>query len=126
MEETNEKLEKIDVIRERTGVGYKVAKEALIKANGDVVEAIVKIEEDKVERKKEFHVAGNNLIEKIKELIKRGNITKIKVKKGKEIIFSIPVTVGVLGTMIYPPLAVLGMLITVAGKYTLEVEYGKA
>ena len=38
-------LEKIDQIVERTGVSYAQAKEALEKAEGDVVEAIIYIEQ---------------------------------------------------------------------------------
>lgn len=65
------------------------------------------------------------MIEKIKELIKKGNVTKILVKKDGEIIFSLPVTVGVIGTAFYPPLAVLGLAATLVGQYTLEVEYNE-
>ena len=38
-------LEKIELVRDRTGVSYKEAKEALEAANGSVVDAIVAIEE---------------------------------------------------------------------------------
>ena len=37
-------LENVDLIVERTGVSYAEAKEALEKANGDVVDAIILIE----------------------------------------------------------------------------------
>lgn len=125
MEATKEQLEKIDLIRDRTGVSYKEAREALEAAGGEVIEAVIKLEEAREKRRKEFHVAGNKLINKVKELIKRGNVTKIKIKKDDEELITIPVTIGVVGTMIYPPLAVLGMAITMVGKYTLEVEYAK-
>lgn len=124
MQETKEQLEKIDLIRERTKVSYKKAKEALEEAKGDVIEAVIKIEEKKQKHKKEFQVAGDKVISKVKELIKRGNATKIQVKKDEEVLINIPVTIGIVGTVFYPPLAVLGMITTVAGKYTLEVEYG--
>ena len=38
-------LEKIELVRDRTGVTYKEAKEALEAANGNVVDAIIAIEE---------------------------------------------------------------------------------
>ncbi|SJZ71473.1 DUF4342 domain-containing protein [Selenihalanaerobacter shriftii] len=123
MKKTKQQLEKIDLLRERTGVGYKEAQEALKESKGDVIDAVVIIEEKKQRQKKEFHVAGNKVVKKVKELIKQGNVTKIQIKKGKEVLVNIPATVGVLGTVIYPPLAVLGMAVTIAGKYTLEVEY---
>ena len=42
--DNNELLEKIDVIRDRMDVSYKEAKEALEKAGGDPVEALVLLE----------------------------------------------------------------------------------
>jgi hypothetical protein len=125
MQETREQLEKIDLIRERTGVEYKEAKEVLEEVNGDVIEAVIKIEEEEKCYKKEFHVKGGKLIAKVKELIKRGNVTKIQIKKDGEVLLNIPATVGVVGTIIYPPLAVLGMAATIVGNYKVEVEYGE-
>ncbi|ADL12221.1 DUF4342 domain-containing protein [Acetohalobium arabaticum] len=125
MQDINQQLEKIDLIRERTKASYREAKEALEAADGDVLEAVVRLEEEDLNHKKEFQVAGSKLIEKIKELIKKGNVTKILVKKDGEIIFSLPVTVGVIGTAFYPPLAVLGLAATLVGQYTLEVEYNE-
>ena len=40
-------LEKVDLIRERTGVSYTEAKEALEAGNGDVVDALIYIENKK-------------------------------------------------------------------------------
>ena len=37
-------LEKIELVKDRTGVGYKEAKEALEKSEGSVVDAIVLLE----------------------------------------------------------------------------------
>ena len=41
-------LEKIDLLRERTGVGYKEAKDALDRAEGSVVEALILLAEKRV------------------------------------------------------------------------------
>ncbi len=38
-------LEKIELVKDRTGVNYREAKEALEEANGSVVDAIINIEE---------------------------------------------------------------------------------
>ena len=37
-------LEKIELVKDRTGVSYKEAKEALERANGSVVDDIIEIE----------------------------------------------------------------------------------
>ena len=46
-------LEKIELVKDRTGISYKEAKEALEAADGSVVDAIIDIEEaiDKKERR---------------------------------------------------------------------------
>jgi translation elongation factor EF-Ts len=40
-------LEKVDQVRERTGVSYQKAKEVLEQTEGDVLEAIVLLEQEK-------------------------------------------------------------------------------
>jgi len=66
-------------------------------------------------RREEFSVSADNLIEKVKELIREGNITKIVVKdeKGKAL-FEMPATVGVVGVILAPWLAALGAIAALA------------
>jgi DNA-binding Lrp family transcriptional regulator len=117
-------LEKIDIIRERTGLSYKEAKEALEKCDGDVVETLVFLEETKKGEKwtQNISTAGNEMIERIRELIKQGNITRIRVKKDENIIMDIPVTAGAIGTVIAPQLAALGAVVAAISKTTVEIE----
>lgn len=96
-------LEKIELVKDRTGVSYKEAKEALEAADGSVVDAIIAIEET-VDVKKN-NKAGefvNETMEKIKELVKKGNISKISVKRDDETMVNIPVNVGIVGTIVAP------------------------
>lgn len=96
-------LEKIELVKDRTGVSYKEAKEALEAADGSVVDAIIAIEEtvDVKKPNKANEVAGETM-DKIKELVKKGNISKISVKKDDETIVNIPVNVGIVGTIVAP------------------------
>ncbi|MEM3641031.1 MAG: DUF4342 domain-containing protein [Candidatus Bathyarchaeia archaeon] len=73
--------------------------------------------------KEEFTVSANNLIEKIKELLHEGNITRIIVKdeKGKTML-EIPATVGVIGAVLAPWLAALGVIAALATNCKLVVE----
>ena len=61
--------------------------------------------------KESFKVNGEILLDKIKELIREGNIRKISIHDhtGKEIM-SFPLTLGVVGTLIAPVLAAIGAL----------------
>ncbi|UCE29283.1 MAG: DUF4342 domain-containing protein [Candidatus Bathyarchaeota archaeon] len=71
----------------------------------------------------EFSVSADNLVSKVKELIREGNITRIIVRdeKGKTLL-EIPATVGVVGALIAPWLAALGTIAALATKCTISVE----
>ena len=117
-------LEKIDIIRERTGLSYKEAKEALEKCGGDVVETLIDLEATKKDEKwtDSLSLAGNEVLEKLKELIKQGNVTKIRVKKDGNTILDIPVTAGAIGTLLAPQLAAIGAVVALISKTTVEIE----
>ncbi|WP_026485614.1 DUF4342 domain-containing protein [Caldanaerobius polysaccharolyticus] len=117
------RLEDIDIIRERTGVSYSKAKEALEKTGGNVVDAIIYLEnEGKSTWSENISVKGSELLKKLEDIIKKGNVTKIRVKKGDKVIVDIPVTVGVITTVFFPYLALLGSVIALAAEYTLQIE----
>ena len=96
-------LEKIELVKDRTGVSYKEAKEALEAADGSVVDAIIAIEETvDVKKPNKANAVAGETMDKIKELVKKGNISKISVKKDDETIVNIPVNVGIVGTIVAP------------------------
>ncbi len=71
----------------------------------------------------EFHVTGDEILAKVKELIHEGNIRSIVIKdeEGKTLI-NIPLTVGVVGTVIAPQLAAVGALAALLSHGTIVVE----
>ncbi|WP_425446097.1 DUF4342 domain-containing protein [Dethiothermospora halolimnae] len=114
-------LEKIDQIRERTGVSYKEAKEVLERHNGDVLEALIELEASHKSFGQNISSKGDVVLQKIKEMIKKGNVTKILVKKDGDIIMNIPVTAGALGTILAPPLAAFGLTAALVSRSTIEI-----
>jgi hypothetical protein len=76
--------------------------------------------------REEFSVSAEGLIAKVKELIREGNITRIIVKneEGKTLL-EIPATVGVLGAILAPWMAALGVIAALATKCTIVVERRK-
>jgi len=110
-------LEKIELVKDRTGVSYREAKEALEATEGNVVDAIIKIE-DEINAKVGTKITDNGakVIEKIKEYIKKGNVSRITIKKDDEIMLNIPVTVGVVGTVLAPWLTVIGSIVALGMK----------
>lgn len=74
-------------------------------------------------RREEFKVDGEALVAKVKELVHEGNIRRvvIKDKKGRTLI-DIPLTAGVIGTLIAPQLAALGAIAALVSEATVVVE----
>lgn len=114
-------LEKIDLLRERTGISYKEAKEILEKYNGDVVEALIYIEENQRSWSQNITNIGDELLEKLRESIRKGNVTKIQLKKDGEIIMNIPVTAGAIGALLAPPATIFGLTAAFLSKCTIEI-----
>lgn len=124
-----DQLEKIDVIRERTGVSYREASEALQEAGDDLVQALI-IAEEKQTRGWPDRLFGKSgdLVDKAKTYISKGNKTKIKLKKDNKTIAEFPATIGAFGliaALASAELAVIagvGTVAAVANKVTLEIE----
>ncbi len=116
-------LEKIELVKDRTGVTYAEAKEALEDADGSVVDAIIAIEEtiNAGQKKRGFGKKGEALFESIKELVKKGNVSKIQVKKDGEIVLNVPVNAGIVGIVIAPLASVVGVVAAFGFKCTIEV-----
>jgi predicted regulator of Ras-like GTPase activity (Roadblock/LC7/MglB family) len=74
--------------------------------------------------RKEFKVEAENLAEKVKELIREGNIRRVIVKgqDGKTLL-DLPLTIGVVGALLAPQLAALGAIAALVSQATLVVEY---
>jgi len=76
-------------------------------------------------KKKEesFKVKGDDLLKRVKELIKEGNIRKITIKDktGKTIVV-FPLTVGVVGAVLSPILAAAGSIAALVSECTISVE----
>jgi len=123
-------LEKIELVKDRTGVSYKEAKEALEAADGSVVDAIIAIEETvNISTGSKAGEFANETVEKVKELVKKGNITKISVKKDDETIVNLPLNVGIIGTIgligtIVAPWGILAAAIAAFG-FKCKIELTK-
>lgn len=100
-----------------------------VKADETVVDGTI-IEETTIDEKtkteedvKDF---ADDIVAKIKELVKEGNVTHIRIRKDDTVVLNIPMTVGVIGTMLglaAAPWAVIIATITTIGlKCTVEVE----
>jgi len=74
-------------------------------------------------KKEEFKVSGEDIIEKIKKIIKEGNARRIIIKnEDGESVAEFPLTVGAVGALIAPILAAVGAIAALLIKCTIVVE----
>lgn len=74
----------------------------------------------------EFQVSADDLVGRVKELVKEGNVRRVVIRNEKgETILEIPVTVGVIGALFAPYLAALGAIAALATRCTIAVERKK-
>ena len=117
-------LEKIELVKDRTGVSYKEAKAALEAADGSVVDAIINLEEsmDFVNTSAEATPESESAIKRqVKKTIAKGNMSRILVRKGDNILLNLPLTVGLLGAVIAPWGAIFGVI--AAAGFNCKIEF---
>lgn len=113
-------LEKVDEVRNRTGASYSEAKEALEFTGGDVLEAIIYIEQLRQSSPKKDSFAddlsdrGSEIIDKLKELVKKGQVTRILLQKDGNTVLDIPIVAGAVGALIFTGATVVGILAALA------------
>lgn len=71
----------------------------------------------------ELEVTGEALITKIKELIHEGNIRRIIIKNNENItLIEIPMTLGLIGTVLLPVWAAIGAIAALAVNLKIVIE----
>ncbi len=140
-------IEMVDKVMERVpSASYKEVKEALVHSDGDILEAIIYLEENsgaikakkKVEdffekskedaeevRKSTEEKIGKDVEElkaQLKELFAKSNRVRVVVEKEGKIIMNIPFTVGVIGIAMMPLLTILGLSAAVLSKYRIKIQ----
>lgn len=75
------------------------------------------------QRKEEFRVSGEQLLAQVKRLIAEGNVRRITIqnKEGRTLV-ELPLTLGVVGAVLAPPLAAVGALAALVTECTIVVE----
>ena len=71
----------------------------------------------------EFRVSGERVLAKVKELVHEGNVRRITIKndEGRTLI-EIPLTLGVIGTVLLPVWAAIGAIAALAANLTIAVD----
>jgi hypothetical protein len=71
----------------------------------------------------EYTVSGSNLVDRVRELLHEGNVTRVIVKdEGGKTLLEIPATEGVVRVVLAPWLAALGVIAALVAKCKIIVE----
>ena len=74
------------------------------------------------EYKEEFKVSGEEVIAKVKNLIKEGNARRVIIKNEQdEEVMEVPLTLGAVGAILAPALAAIGAVAALLTKCTVVV-----
>lgn len=116
-------LEKIELVKDRTGVSYREAKEALEENGGNVVDAIIYLEDSvngEIHSQRDLN-KKEDIIDKLKAIVAKGNVTKIVVKKDDDVVMNLPVNAGIIGAVVAPWGIVAGLVAAFGFKCRIEV-----
>lgn len=74
-------------------------------------------------RTEEHRVSGEGLVAKVKELVREGNVRRIRVKNDEgRVLLEFPLTVGIVGVALMPVWVALGAIAALAADFTVEIE----
>jgi hypothetical protein len=127
----NVTLEQIDKVLERfPNISYAEAKEALIIADGDIIDAIIYLEQMKKSSKLKIKAKAEEVLGKdteqikdqLKEMLKKSNVIRIVIEKEDRTIMNIPITIGVIGLALGPLVTLVGLSAAVLGKFNIKIE----
>ena len=118
-------LEKIDTIRKRTGLTYGEAKIALEMNAGNVVDTLIYLENNKKTFTENVSDASNDLLNTVKDIMEKGNVHRIKIKRDNKVLIDIPVNAGIaVGaiSLFFPSIIAISAIGAIASKVTIEIE----
>lgn len=128
-------IEKIDqVISRMPHIKYEQAKDALIKTDGDVLDAIIYLESLKVKKEnknikeifEESLPKDSQDLKALKNqalgLIKKGSVIRVIVEKEGKTVLNIPLTVGVVGVALGPVFALFSVSAAFISKYEIKIQ----
>ena len=119
-------LEKIDQVVERTGVTYEEARAALEEVEGDGLEAIIYLETTKKgfadNMSSNINDKKETIMGVLKDLIKKGNITRVIIRSEEKVILDLPIYIGAVGVFFAPYISLIGASLAALNKYDIIIQ----
>ena len=114
-------MEQIDAVKTRANVGYKEAKEILEKFDGDVVEAILYLEEQS-KIKSDVKIANTTYFKKAKNLVYKLNRMHVEIYKKERTVLRIPMSLGIVFSIIGLPIVITGLVAAILTGHRIKIE----
>lgn len=120
---TNITLEQIDTIMERANVSYAEAKTALEQTNGDIVAALLKLEEDKkIKPSAELPKDKKAYGKRFKAFIKDLNKSSFTLYKGSHTYINVPLAFAIIIFILSLPFSLIALIISLALGIKMNIE----
>ncbi len=65
---------------------------------------------------------GGAALDQLTRLVNEGNIRRVRIRQRERVVAEFPLTVGVVGAVLAPPLAAIGAVVALITECTIEVE----
>lgn len=125
-------LDQIDQIIGRTKVTYAEAKEALDACNGDVLEAIIKIESSQSTKtetnekseKSNFDVQFKFILKQLGKIVSKGLQIKVLWKKESQTFLELPLLIVVIATLWLMPFSILALALPFFFGVRMQINRG--
>jgi hypothetical protein len=69
----------------------------------------------------EIEIAGDQLVDQVKQLVHEGNVRHIRIKHEGRVVLEVPMTLAVAGGLLAPVVAALGAFAAAATHCTVEI-----
>jgi len=120
-------LEQVDELRKRANVTYEDAKNALEQSDGNLIEALIYLEkQNKINPEKKYSsdctFSGSKFFEKIKKIIRKGNETKLIIKKNDVVILNLSITLVIIITAVASPVVIAGLILAFVTNHKIRIQ----
>ena len=114
--------EQIDELRKRANVTYEDAKNALEQNDGNIIEALVYLEKQNKIKPEEKPSSECIFFRTVKRLIKKGNETKLIIKKNDIVVLNICITLFIVVTIVAAPLVIMSLIVALATNHKIRIQ----
>lgn len=115
-------LDRIDEVRARTGATYRECYEALQASGGDVVQAVIALEERRCGWNGRLRGIGDRLRQQAQAFAREAARARIAVRQEGRDLFALPAWLGAVGAALLPGAAAAALLAAIATRSTVSLE----